>query len=505
MGWPFDEEDEEQQAELPQDQAAQPAAPAAPAVPSVKDYLLQKYKIAADDSGVRQAQADAKRAQLIAGLGQAAEGFARSRSQVYGGGGVNNSTYQGITQGAHQRVAQAQENRKNAVDQVLGEYQLGASVDKNEQDKKLGNMKLQEGGLDLKRKQQALDEGDIALQSKKLDFGNAKNLSDPASPESLAATEAYQKVGARTGVKIPQGLSAVQLSAMFGKDPLKELVTMRDIDAKIDGTKAVRDQTNTYKDIASKDREDKALNADFDSLTNGIQGSIKNSIGGEKTKLRNTTHAMAILDHYGNNLDNLTPEQVQEVGSAMAATLSQGHPAEALVHSMTPKSVGSDLSKALEYITGAPQSAGLGKQMLLYKQMLQRQADTSKDIIAGELGPIVANKAHLLKKDPERFNNIMREAGVAVDPRTTTITAYAPKYSPGRGDGPAKKGDGATAYASEGKAPPNAALHPQANAALDWAKANPQDPRARAILDRLGIGSTGDDHPDIPQQGGRRP
>lgn len=111
----FNDDDEEEQ---------QPAPVAAPVQPSVKDYIMQKYKLAADDAGVRDAQDAAKRTGLISGLGRAAEGFARARSQSMGGQGVDHGLWDGMNQQAQQRIGQAQQSRQNAMQGVLGEHQL---------------------------------------------------------------------------------------------------------------------------------------------------------------------------------------------------------------------------------------------------------------------------------------------------------------------------------------------------------------------------------------------
>jgi hypothetical protein len=94
---------------------------------------------------------------------------------------------------------------------------------------------------------------------------------------------------------------------------------------------------------------------------------------------------------------------------------------------MTPESAQGDLAKAMEYVTGKPQGAGLGAQLKLYKEMLQRQQGISADIIGNEISPHIENYSDLRGKNKKKFDSILGAAGVSLDDGGH-YQAYVPHY-----------------------------------------------------------------------------
>lgn len=206
------------------------------------------------------------------------------------------------------------------------------------------------------------------------------------------------------------------------------------------------------KNEVSSDREDKDASGRIDKLLDHITGSSRGPVGQEKAKLRMSTHALNILKGLDTekDLDRLSPTMAGEIGSAMAAAISPGHPAESIVKGLTPASSSADLAKAMQYITGNTQEAKLGSQLMLFKHMLERQAQVSKDIINQEYGPMVANvedlKTH--KKWGPRLKNVMEKGGLKFGD-DGQLTAFEPNYSP-HVDQRDPKGEDGTALAAGG-------------------------------------------------------
>ena len=435
MGWlPGDDEDEEQQQTPPPAQPSEAevgdadaseasplshsSAAVSPGTPDVKSYLMQKYLQAADGSGVQAAQDAAYNGQLAAIIGRGAEGFARAKSQVYGGQGVDQHGWQAVQQMGQQNVANAQNARQQAMSGVLQEHQLqNASDDEDPNSEK------------AKAFSQMI--GKLYPQLGAVTQGMSYSQMQKTVPSLVNAYESGQTRQQIAGQRADAAKYAADSRAQSASDN----AAMR--------AELARSRQDTASQAAS-DKADKATDGRFDHLTKDIAGSLRDSVGDEKRKLRSATHAKAILD--GADLNNLTPEQANEIGAAMASTLAQGSPAESLVHNMTPQSAHKDLAKALEYVTGAPQGAGLGDQLKLYQHMLDRQIGTSRDIITGELAPKLRNYSDLAKKDPERFNAILSDAGIQMDP-TGKMVAYQPSYGGKKSapDGGPKSG---TAYAA---------------------------------------------------------
>lgn len=455
MGFFDDEEDE--QAPVPE-APQQPLVGPGPARSSMADALMQKYAEAGNTKEVDDAKDQAYWGKLFSAIGEGAQGVALAPAVARGRPGVDHASWDRHAQSFQDDVARAEQRRQGRMKGVLDQHAL---------QKQLGQEEVQ------------------------------SRQNDPKSQESVAFRDFLQKT--YPDMQIPElSYAEAQKSMPVMINKYQAMTTQRELaEQKLQAMKDAaeqrrliaqtsREQAQATRDAAKADRQDKDTNAQFDRLTDHIKGTVRDSIGAEKSKLRNTTHALSILDSY-DNLDNLSPKQANEIGMAMASTITPGHPAESLVHNMTPKSAQSDLANALEYITGAPQSAGLGKQLSLYKHMLERQADTSREIIKGEIAPIVANSKHLRGRDRQRYDDIFQQAGVKVDD-DGHVMAFEPAYiNPTREHLDAEKPDGGTAIAGSGPVAPAASQHPQAGAAEQWARAHPKDPRAQEILKRLEV------------------
>lgn len=198
----------------------------------------------------------------------------------------------------------------------------------------------------------------------------------------------------------------------------------------------------TNKANARNEKDENDTNKEFERLNDHIRGSVRDSIGDEKKKLRNATHALQII---GGEIDlnHLNSIQVKEIAGALAAQVSQGSPAMRTLEEMTPSTAAGDLAKVYSYISGKPAPAEQGDFVKMFREMVERQRDTSREIIAGELGPVVSTYGHLRKKDKKKFDQIMASAGVSLDD-DNNLMAYEPKYAPpaGKHDEPGEGGAG---------------------------------------------------------------
>lgn len=183
----------------------------------------------------------------------------------------------------------------------------------------------------------------------------------------------------------------------------------------------------------AKEKVDKQTDAEFERFNDHIRGSVRDSIGAEKGKLRASTHAMRIMDNP--DLNKLNAIQVKEIAGALAAQVTQGSPAERTLQEMTPQTAAGDLAKVYAYITGKPAPANQGEYVSFFKDMVKRQRDTSLEIIKGELAPTVATYGHLRGKDKARFDQIMAGAGMSLD-ENNQLVAYEPSYAREAGPAP---------------------------------------------------------------------
>jgi hypothetical protein len=163
----------------------------------------------------------------------------------------------------------------------------------------------------------------------------------------------------------------------------------------------------------------------------------------------------AMLDENG-NIKNLSPEMLSEVATATASLLANGGaPTEHAIQQLLPKGRGMKQAELLEWLTNDPQGAN---QQGFLKQMLNL-SEREEGLIGRQIrqlqGQSLPNYIHLRKSNPTRFNSILQAAGV--DPSSVDEAGLSVRT-----------------------------LSTEDQAAKKWAESNPNDPRAKAILQRLG-------------------
>lgn len=364
------------------------------------------------DRLAQQAQLGSIQAQGIKGLGDAAA-----------------SAVTGATEGYYT-------GQNDAMKRQLAEEQLAGDQQKREQSQS-----------DYDFMNQPAEEGAPNRREQQYDLGNQKTQADI----NKLNAEAY-KFSADKEVKptnwINTGKEDAQGRLVFAnpQDP-----------SQIKYGPVIKDKPN----VGSETADEK----EFERFNDHLTGSMRNNPGlsQEKQKLRNATHALSIID--GGNLNNLNAIQVKEIAGALASQVSQGSPAEKTLQEMTPSTAAGDLSKVFSYMTGKPAPADQGEYVKMFRDMVNRQSDTSKQIIQGELGPVLATYAHLRQKDPKRFDQIVSSSGMTLDDNGQ-LTAYEAPYMKGRGKKNDVSGEPGTAMAAPA-APGQKPTHEMTEAELD--------------------------------------
>lgn len=134
--WPWDDEEDDQVEQAPA--APRPAAPPPPAAPAVgaarpldpefKAQLLKRWGEASDDGGVRAAEADSKRANLIAGIAEGLGRMATAGSVARGGPGVDSKMFQPIRDAGRAGVEDARRARGDKIQAFEAEDRIGQQV-----------------------------------------------------------------------------------------------------------------------------------------------------------------------------------------------------------------------------------------------------------------------------------------------------------------------------------------------------------------------------------------
>lgn len=213
-------------------------------------------------------------------------------------------------------------------------------------------------------------------------------------------------------------------------------------------------------DGLSKDDEKEFLKfADTISTTRG-RGSLQKD---NQDRLNSAARLEAMLLGPNGDLINATPQQVREAGTALASLIAKGAMSEHQISELTPSTLAGQWANLKQKVLNEPQGAdaqGFLQNML--ETAAREKSVVMKQMRDGQAQGIPAF-ARLRGKDKGRFDSILKANGF--DPEAVDDSGLVKE---------AKK---AAAAAPAG---PNHA------SAMEWAKANPNDPRAARILQANG-------------------
>jgi hypothetical protein len=157
------------------------------------------------------------------------------------------------------------------------------------------------------------------------------------------------------------------------------------------------------------------------------------------------------------NIQNLTPQQLREAGTALANLISQGSMSISQIEELTPSTMAGQLANVKQRLLNEP----TGAEAQAFLANMLETAGREKAVITSQIATGqrqgIPNYARLRGVDRARFDSILKGAGI----------------EPGSID------DAGLAVKSQ----PKTSAHPQDGEALEWAKQHPEDPRAKRILE----------------------
>jgi hypothetical protein len=475
--WPFD--DEEEEGALPQTAApalednqqnlgglsSSSGAPAAPKAGSLKDLLMQKYAAAGDPTALNEAKDSATKAHMALAIGQAAENWARAPIIARGGAGANPSAYNHMGSMIDNKVAQASQARQQAQQNVLGQHTLGKQLD---------------------QEQIASDENDPASEKSKGFRDYLKKLyPDQPIPDSFSYAEGQKSLG--------------PIAAKFAADQTKRDIAQNKLDA-MDGQRKELAERRRQFDLSRSDRAKDAAasrdqaksDKDFMAMGKDLEegtASSRSDLGRHAQTVSAADKLLTLGKQGAKQPGGLDSRQIEEAAVASAALVGGGNgPAQSTVQALVPHNMASSAAGIKEWLMSEPQGADQQAFVARMMETAEREKQLATEKIKGIKGSVLQKYAHLKDRDPSRWADTMAYH-FGDDAKFDKNGRYVSQEFKEKAEGP--KGDGATAYAGVGDAAPNAALHPQASAAKDWANANLMSPdpdtatKARAILERL--------------------
>ncbi len=216
----------------------------------------------------------------------------------------------------------------------------------------------------------------------------------------------------------------------------------------------------------------KALPKEFAALGNDLDPNKART--GEFGKMAGMVNAadraLVLGQQYADG--NLPPAQVAELATSVASLVSQGgHAAESTIHRFVPESYSGSAAKLEQWLTSEPKGAN---QQAFVKQLLdtaEREKQLAQSKIETTQFSRIPKYEHLREADQPKFDSILR--GYGVDP-----DKYNAYKSGGYKMPQAERKDVA---ASAPK------ISSKDQAAIDWAKSNLNDPRAKQILKLHGM------------------
>ena len=211
------------------------------------------------------------------------------------------------------------------------------------------------------------------------------------------------------------------------------------------------------KKALASDKMALALKADLDP-----NGGRAGNMGQNQKRVDAADRLEGLLKQTGGNPDQ---RQMEELAIGAQNMLSNGNGSAEQVKSLVPSSAWGDSKKLYEWFsnnpTGTDQQAfvsRMGDTIAREKQIAGDQVKTA------QVQRLAAHQA-LKQQNPDVYGSVLQSYGI--DPANIKNNRY---------ESPAMSGGG---------------FHPDASAALQWAKNNPNDPRSKKILDRLGAANQG--------------
>lgn len=151
---------------------------------------------------------------------------------------------------------------------------------------------------------------------------------------------------------------------------------------------------------------------DFSDSISTVKGRA--NLNAENQKRLYSSERIKALVPVGPNgeIPDLTPQQLQELGTMSAQLAGGNSPAEHSIQAMLPKGMGVKGADIAEWLTNDPHGAG---QQAFTKMMLQ-QAEREEKVIHGQLlrgqTQALPNYAKLRGQDKVRFDSMLQGAGI---------------------------------------------------------------------------------------------
>jgi len=318
-------------------------------------------------------------------------------------------------------------------------------------------------------------QGQIQGSQSALALQKAQAGQDPNSPEAQALRKLYQPMLAKIGLD-PSNLEGL------GPDDIKSYVQnpveFSEKQQVLQSNKELQAQTSRQNHELAMAQTDKKVQAAQDKADEKIgvdlQGKLDSSgaragnFGKAGNMIMAADRIKAILDQYPDG--NIPKAQTEELATAQAALVGGGSvQSQNQLNAIVPQSIWGDANAFTGWLTNNPK--GLGQQEFI--KNLADSAKRERDTAQAQVDAIKAQRLgaynDFANRNPKKFSQIIKAAGM--DPKQYDFDTG--EYTPATR---------APQSQAAGSQVGPAAAHLQDSQAVQWAKANPNDPRAAKIL-----------------------
>jgi hypothetical protein len=220
----------------------------------------------------------------------------------------------------------------------------------------------------LKQNQQNLEETKElpGIQAKQMQMEEYSAEHDPASKKSIA----MQKL-------LTSYLGPEKVQSIFGKD-------IESIPA-ADAEKILKTVANHEERMASAQqkkllKEEKDYDDIFKSTDFSKAGS-RSAVGVPISKIQQIRSLDPLFKKLDSN-EAFTPQDFREAATGIAQLIGGGRTfSQHQIDELTQRTLGTDASKAMQYITGAPKDAGVRKFVEAFRSLTKRELEAQEDIL----------------------------------------------------------------------------------------------------------------------------
>lgn len=288
---------------------------------------------------------------------------------------------------------------------------------------------------------------------------------DPTAP----VNQLYHQTAEQFGLKnIPEGLIAPDYEKVL---PLQEKFQQNQIKQ--------QEVANNRKAQASAKNDNLSL-----KLVEGLKNDLDpnkargGNLAANQKQVDRATHLQGLINTYHDR--NLDSRETEELAIGLQSLLSQGNPAAGQVAALVPKSAIGDSAKLKEWLFNEPR--GTNQQAFIERigHSIDRQKQISEEQVKRAQVQRLSAHGRLKEIDPDTYGAILNSYGITPE----DVQKLTPGQQQGLIQAVASNQGGGLINSAQAAAP---SPHPQDNEAVQWAKKNPGDPRAKAILQANGV------------------